>query len=315
MPACSRGELCRNVALTFIFTKPRLGSEGSGERLLTCRALRVSICARACTPNPSTSCSVRQYRHSANATRFLLPSYVVSSVQCILECRTRSHALLAVTYPYYEFPEFPWPDALIQKHRGAVTPPAPAVQQYIEVLLAGVATPVTVLISSNLSACLALQMYTKQFQLEPSISFSTSVTKLWQTAGTLCKSCHSMAAYMHAAFKAASIYFTLLRVAFSLMTLSQASQRCQKGLFCPLLASKDCCTCWMCGTFAALHCGRCTGCQALPHHRLDASLLGYSIKPVMWLPLQTDSKVFLCRWSVDCSNQICTGTNIQRGSV
>lgn len=107
-------------------------------------------------------------------------------MQCTLECRTLSHTLLAVTYPYYEFPEFPWPDALIQKHRGAVTPPAPAVQQYIEVLLAGVATPVTVLMSSNLSAYLALQMYTKQFQLESSISFSTSVTKLWQTAGTLC---------------------------------------------------------------------------------------------------------------------------------
>ena len=63
----------------------------------------------------------------------------------MLECRTHSHALLAVTYPYYEFPEFPWPDALIQKHRGAVTPPAPAVQQYIEVLLAGVPTLLTVL--------------------------------------------------------------------------------------------------------------------------------------------------------------------------
>ena len=130
---------------------------------------------------------------------------------------TYSHALLAVTYPYYEFPEFPWPDALIQKHHGAVTPPAPAVQQYIEVLLAGAAAPATVLMSSNLSACLSLQMYTKQFQLESSISFSTSVTKLWQTAGILCKTCHSMAAYMHAASKVASIYFTLLSAALTLM--------------------------------------------------------------------------------------------------
>ncbi|KAL0051541.1 hypothetical protein WJX82_009490 [Trebouxia sp. C0006] len=44
--------------------------------------------------------------------------------------RTTAHLQGAqVTYPYYEFPEFPWPDALIQKHRGAVTPPAPVVQQ------------------------------------------------------------------------------------------------------------------------------------------------------------------------------------------
>ena len=66
---------------------------------------------------------------------------------------TYSLAVLAVTYPYYEFPEFPWPDALIQNHHGAVTPPASAVQQYIEVLLAGAATPATVLMSLNLSAC------------------------------------------------------------------------------------------------------------------------------------------------------------------
>ncbi len=171
---------------------------------------------------PNRSTSVRQYRLSANAPSYLLPSSIVSSVQCILGCRTYSHALLAVTYPYYEFPEFPWPDALIQKHHGAVTPPAPVVQQYIEVLLAGAATPATVLMSSNLSACLSLQMYAKQFQLESSISFSTSVTKLWQTAGTLCKTCHSMAAYMHAASKAASIYFTLLRAAFTLMISSSS---------------------------------------------------------------------------------------------
>lgn len=178
---------------------------------------------------PNRSTSVRQYRLSANAPSYLLPSSIVSSVQCILGCRTYSHALLAVTYPYYEFPEFPWPDALIQKHHGAVTPPAPVVQQYIEVLLAGAAAPATVLMSSNLSACLSLQMYAKQFQLESSISFSTCVTKLWQTAGTLCKTCHSMAAYMHAASKAASIYFTLLRAAFTLMISSQASQLCHKS--------------------------------------------------------------------------------------
>ncbi len=100
-------------------------------------------------PNSSTSCNVRQYRHSANTPTSLLPSSIVSSMQCKLECRTHSHALLAVTYPYYEFPEFPWPDALIQKHRGTVTPPAPAVQQYIEVLLGAGATPVTVLKSSK----------------------------------------------------------------------------------------------------------------------------------------------------------------------
>ena len=233
MPACSRGELCRNVALTFIFTKPRLGSEGSGERLLTCRALRVSICARACTPNPSTSCSVRQYRHSANATRFLLPSYVVSSVQCILECRTRSHALLAVTYPYYEFPEFPWPDALIQKHRGAVTPPAPVVQQYVEVLLADVATVL-------LKLCRCRQSFSLFGTADVHQVVSTGVQHQFLNF------CHKAVAdsrysvqiitpqhgaYMHAAPKAASIYFTLFRAAFTLMTSSQAASDARK-LFC-----------------------------------------------------------------------------------
>ena len=231
------------MALTFISTNPRLGSEESGERLLTCRALRVSKFAR-----PAHQPAAAFDNTNVLPTRQVLcsPSCVMSLVQCMLECRPHSHALLAVTYPYYEFPEFPWPDALIQKHRGAVTPPAPAVQQYIEVLLAGVPTLLTVLKSSNLSACLSLQMYTKQFQLESSISFSTSVTKLWQTAGSLCKSCHSMAAYMHAASKAASIYFMLLRAACTLMTSSQASQRCQTGLLCQLMESKDCFTCWMC---------------------------------------------------------------------
>ncbi len=56
------------------------------------------------------------------------------------------------------------------------------------------------------------------------------------------------------------------------------------------MASKACCTCWMCcfGTCAALHCGRCNGCQALPHHRLDA----ISKQACMGLlPLQTDSMI------------------------
>ena len=45
----------------------------------------------------------------------------------------------AVAYPYYEFPEFPWPEALKQEYKGAVTAPGPAVQQYIQVLLVGAA--------------------------------------------------------------------------------------------------------------------------------------------------------------------------------
>ena len=44
-----------------------------------------------------------------------------------------------VAYPYYEFPEFPWPEELKQQYKGAVTAPAPAVQQYIQVLLVNAA--------------------------------------------------------------------------------------------------------------------------------------------------------------------------------
>ena len=56
---------------------------------------------------------------------------------------TRSKSCLpcacAVPYPYYEFPEFPWPEALRQKYKDAMTPPAQAVQQYIQVMFDGTA--------------------------------------------------------------------------------------------------------------------------------------------------------------------------------
>ena len=41
--------------------------------------------------------------------------------------------VVAVTWPHYQFAEFPWPEELKQQNQEAVTPPAPAVQQYIEV--------------------------------------------------------------------------------------------------------------------------------------------------------------------------------------
>lgn len=40
----------------------------------------------------------------------------------------------AVTWPHYQFAEFPWPEELKQQHKDSVTPPAPVVQEYIEVV-------------------------------------------------------------------------------------------------------------------------------------------------------------------------------------
>lgn len=64
-----------------------------------------------------------------------------------------------VTYPYYEFPEFPWPTSLKQQYPDAVTPPGPAVQRYIE-------------------------MYAKHFSLDSAISLSTTVTQVSQNQET-----------------------------------------------------------------------------------------------------------------------------------
>lgn len=63
-----------------------------------------------------------------------------------------------MTWPYYEFAEFPWPAELKDIHREAITPPAAAIQQYIK-------------------------LYARRFQLEQHITFLTTLTALRRPPG------------------------------------------------------------------------------------------------------------------------------------